>query len=130
MDDIKFKALIGKAIKKTVKQGVPAINRQGGCFYELDGLSCPIGHMMPSKKVMIEANAFGDMCEIATAVDASQEDISLVSEDLYKWGIQFTDEQIGIMRDLQVIHDDFIHISGESFRDYFIRRAGEFYETL
>lgn len=96
MNQQEFYDLVKQAIDKLEAQGVPAKeDNSPRCWYHIvkDGveLRCIVGHMMP--------------LEVAEDSDGGVFVIE-GTDYTHEWVSQFTQEQLRVLNDLQVLHDD------------------------
>lgn len=102
MEHSKFVNMVTKAISKLEAQGELSKTDSGGCFYrqeKSDGtvLCCIVGHMMPNDTTRNHA-------DIRYVGDSG---ISTLYEEDFYWAKKFTKDQICVLEELQVLHDNF-----------------------
>lgn len=96
MEHNEFVELVKQGIKKTVNQGYASIGPDSGtCLYKSEYGCCVVGNMMPDDETRIKADT-----------EFTESGIVFLKEEGLEWAKQFTDEQIGLLEELQGIHDD------------------------
>lgn len=104
MNQQEFYDLVKQAIDKLEAQGVPAKEDDSPrCWYHIvkNGveLRCIVGHMMPLEVAEVADGEIGTIAEHMAPLEAARDSV-------YAWVDQFTPEQVNVLCDLQVLHDD------------------------
>lgn len=103
MEHSKFVNMVTEAISKLETQGeLSKADRSNLCSYQMNKgskqLCCIVGFMMPADSVRLAAEEFN------TNGDGTS--ISSLFEHDFHWAKNFTEKQIGMLAELQNIHDN------------------------